>query len=161
MKRILVLTATIWLLLGSTAGAQSYTQSEGPLDTGGADTLNAGDTVEVCGDGFEAGGEVEVLLDDGTGETSLGTGTADDSGTACVEVTLPDDFGGDGVLYMRGNSEDGGTRVLGIELRDGQVGQLAFTGTSSSTRWLVTVALGLIVIGSGTLITNARRRTTG
>ena len=68
------------------------------------------------------------------------------------------DFEGTGVLFARGTSADGGTRVLGIAINGGSVEQLAFTGSSGNTRWMVGAAVALIIFGAGALFTGSRRQ---
>ena len=120
-------------------------------------TIEAGDTVTVTGGGFAPGSTVTIVLDvDGT-EVELGTATADDDGNISVEVTIPADVAGSGVLLAKGTTADGGTRELGIRISGGQVEQLAFTGTSSSTSWLASAAIASIAAGGLLLILrNAR-----
>ncbi len=157
MKRFVAITAALWMVFGAVAGAQPYSASEGPLDLG-ADTIAAGETVSVAGEGFTAGSEVEIVLTT-TGETVLGSATVGDDGSFSVDVTVPDDFGGDGVLFARGTGADGATRVLGVRVTGGSVGELALTGASSRTGTLVTVAIGLVLAGSVTLVVGRRLRT--
>jgi hypothetical protein len=158
MKRVLAITASFWLLFGAVAGAQSYTESEGGL-TVDPTSVAAGDTVPVSGDGFSPNTDVEVVLSlsDGT-EVILGSATAGEDGAFSTEVDIPDNFDGNGVLFARGTSADGGTRVLGVRLNGGQVGQLAFTGASSRTPWLISGSAALIIVGTGALLLGNRRR---
>ncbi len=158
MKRLLGITTAIWLLLGATAVAQTYSQSEGTLDVD-ASSVAAGDTLTVSGDGFASGTEVEIVLTS-DGDTILTTVTADDDGEISVEVSIPESFSGDGVLFARGASSDGGTRVLAVRVSGGALSQLAFTGSSSNTLWIVAGAIGLVAFGVGTLRIATSRRTT-
>lgn len=158
MKRLLGITTVIWLLLGASAGAQTYSQSEGSLDVAES-AVEAGETVTVSGDGFAPGSEVEIVLTSG-GDTVLATATADDDGAISVEVPIPEGFNGDGVLFARGSSADGGTRVLGVRISGGAISQLAFTGASSNSLWLVAGAIGLVAFGIGTLRFATTRQTT-
>lgn len=157
MKRFLAITTALWLLLGAVAGAQTYAQSEGSLDIG-TNTVNAGDTITVTGDGFAPDSEIEILLSVAGTDTVLGTATADATGAFSTEITIPADFEGTGVLFARGTSADGGTRVLGIAINGGSVEQLAFTGSSGNTRWMVGAAVALIIFGAGALFTGSRRQ---
>ncbi len=160
MKRLLGLTLTVWLAFGATAAAQPYSQSEGTLDVD-ASTVEADDTVTVSGDGFTPDSEVEIVLTSGS-DTVLATATADANGEISVEVAIPTGFTGDGVLFARGSSADGGTRVLGVRITNGALSQLAFTGASSNSIWFVVGALGLLAVGIGTLkVSAAARRSTG
>ena len=157
MKKFLALAVLLWALLGGTASAQNY-DVDGSLDVD-VSTIEAGDTVTVTGGGFAPGSTVTICLDVDGAEGDLGTATADDDGNISVEITIPADFAGSGVLLAKGTTADGGTRELGIRISGGQVEQLAFTGTSSSTSWLVTVAIGSIAAGGLLLILRNARLT--
>ena len=50
------------------------------------DTVIPGGTVQVCGDGWLPGAQVELSLD---GETPLGTATAGEDGSFCADVVVP------------------------------------------------------------------------
>lgn len=155
MKTFLALAVLLWALLGGTASAQNY-DVDGSLDVD-VSTIEAGDTVTVTGGGFAPGSTVTIVLDvDGT-EIELGTAAADDDGNISVEVTIPAEFAGSGVLLAKGTTADGGVRELGVRIAGGQVEELAFTGTSSSTSWLASAAVGSIAVGGLMLILrNAR-----
>lgn len=183
MKRFVLITVAAWTLLGSVAIAQPYTESEGSLGVN-SNTVAAGDVLEVEGTGFAPGSEVEIVLtfdvpdeaaativtDEGESfdvdmvltaatEVTLATVTTDDDGSFTTDVTIPDEFTGDGVLFARGIGPDGATRVLGIRISAGQVEELAFTGTSSRTGPMVIFAVGLVLAGSAALLVGRRVRT--
>lgn len=156
MKQFLALAVLLWALLGGTASAQTY-DIDGGLDV--ESLAPECDTATLSGGGFEPGSTVTIVLIVDDVETELGTATADDEGNFTAEVDLPEDFACSGVLLAEGTSPDGGTRELGVRINDGQVEELAFTGTSGSTSWLVTAAIGSIAVGGLLLLLRNARLT--
>jgi hypothetical protein len=57
-----------------------------PAITADRESTIPGGTVEVCGEGWMPGSEVELSLD---GDPVLGTVTADENGEFCVELEIP------------------------------------------------------------------------
>lgn len=149
MKKVLSIAALFWLILGGTALAQNYS-SDGPL-TSNATTIAAGDEVTVSGGGFAAGSSVTVFLISGGAETELGSGEADADGNISIGITMPADFDGNGSIVARGQGADGAAFELRLEIVDGRVAELPFTGSSSRTRWLVGFGVAAVVAGGAML----------
>ncbi len=150
VRRMLATTCFLWLMLGGVAAAQNYATSDIPLEVDSG-TLEAGDVLNLNAEGFEPDSAVDVVLIEGDGsEQILAELTADDAGAISGEVTIPDDFSGDGALVARGTASDGGTQVLGVAVEKGQVQDLARTGAGETTQWLF--GLGVASIAAGSLM---------
>lgn len=149
-KVFVTITALMMLLFGGVAAAQTYsTETQLTIEP---TTVAAGDEVTVSGGGFAAGTTVSiVLVVDGT-ETELGTTEADADGNIEATVTIPDDFAGDGTIIARGQGADGGTLELSVTISNGSVEELPFTGTGSTSRWLVGAGVASIAAGVGMLV---------
>lgn len=109
-------------------------------------TVTSGDTVTVTATGCEPGSTVTFYLDGNT----LGSATADDSGTAAADVVIT---GSPGAHQITNSCNDA---VISITIAGATAGALPRTGSDSSLP-LAKIAIVLIAAG-GLLIVAARDR---
>lgn len=167
-RRMFAMVFALVLMSGGTAAAQNYdttgdsngnTTENNADSTDGADSpgLAAGDVITIDRSGFEPGSTVQIILiyDDGT-ERVLAEFIADASGAILGEVTIPDDFDGNGSLVTAGVSSDGAGQVLGAEVVNGEVGDPS-SGGSSSIKWLFGAGAAALSAGALFLFLNRLR----
>jgi hypothetical protein len=179
-RRILLITAMV-LAAGSFALAPSASAQDygGCQATVSDDTPDPGQVITVTGSGAANDGPVSASLDG----TEVGSGTATGTGTFSFSATIPASASGTETLSI--NCFDGG-QVLGITLTVNQPAPTTTTTAgptttvaptttttaavaaaglprtgSSSTLPMTTVALALVVLGSGVLATLRLRARAG
>ena len=115
-------------------GSGSYPVHTGSLTTdNNTDSLRPGSTVDVSGGGYAPGATVQLTLY--SAPTSLGTATADASGSFTARVELPLGLApGRHRIVATGPDASGGTLVqtLWITVTDGRGRVLARTGADAS-----------------------------
>lgn len=169
MKRLFAATAmAVVLMTAAPAAAQQYPPSVNSLTITDA-TPSPGQTVGLEGRTFAAGASMAVVMNEPT--VDLGSASADDSGVASLETTIPADTSlGNHLITAVGQAPDGSELSLSVSINvvpaDGAAtvtpnanadgGSLPRTGGDSLP--LANIGLGLAALGGLILAVTAKRR---
>jgi hypothetical protein len=111
----------------------------------------AGDTVQVSGEGFTTGAQVDVVLLSAAGDQVLATPTVDDEGHFRVDVALPDDLT---TRYYE-------VQAVGADATVSELVQVAEAGGSGLAQGelVLLLASGGVLLGVAGIAVLLRRRT--
>lgn len=111
----------------------------------------AGDSVQVAGEGFTTGTQVDVVLLTATGDQVLATPTVDDEGHFTVDVALPEDLT---TRYYE-------VQAVGADTTVSELVQVSATGASGLAQGELALLLGAggVLVGVAGIAVLLRRRT--
>jgi hypothetical protein len=107
--------------------------------------LDAGDEIEIIGEGFHADGNTSLVLY--SAPTTVDELVADAEGVVTATVTVPN-VGGEHTLVLIGNDPEGDALVLSVAvtIRGNPAGTLPATGAGIGV--LLAVAVALVIAGA-------------